>query len=168
MCFFHGQRKRIISLIIEMLEIFDIFRICGIRNVYGQLHGLFWNYFLSVNWYYMEISMYPFNLSNNDWYCFVCVKENCMEIFMDLFGVALSYWDRKYCWQVIFSQKFIDFLMAQLTICEIYLQLFVQVGIILECRSPPITGNVDATLVIFLLLSNRLTENDKMFWNKLK
>ena len=35
-----------------------------------------------------------------------------MEIFMDLFGVALSYWDRKYCWQVIFSQKLIDFLMA--------------------------------------------------------
>ena len=30
--------------------------------------------FLSVNMYYMEISMYQFNLSNNDWYCFVCVK----------------------------------------------------------------------------------------------
>ena len=44
---------------------------------------------------------------------------------------------------------------------EIYVQLFVQVIIILECRSPPITGKVDATLLIFFLLSNRLTENDK-------
>ena len=44
---------------------------------------------------------------------------------------------------------------------EIYVQLFVQVIIILECRSPPITGKVDATVLIFFLLSNRLTENDK-------
>ena len=41
------------------------------------------------------------------------------------------------------------------------MQLFVQVIKILECHSPPITGKVDATLLIFLLLSNRLTENDK-------
>ena len=32
---------------------------------------------------------------------------------------------------------------------------------VLWCRSPPITGKVDATLLIFFLLSNRLTENDK-------
>ena len=68
--------------------------------------------FLSVNLYHMEISMYQFNLFNNDWYCFVCVKENYVEISMDLFGGALSYWNRRYCWQVFFCQKVIDFLIA--------------------------------------------------------
>ena len=39
----------------------------------------------------MEVSMYSFNLFNNDSYYFVCVKKYYMEMTMDLFGEALLY-----------------------------------------------------------------------------
>ena len=118
--------------------------------------------FLTCKW--LLHGNFPFNLFNNDSYYFVCVKKYYMESTMDLFGVALLYWDRKYCWQVFLYQKLVDFFNSLVdhlrdicvAVCASYHNI----------RAPITTYNWKSRRyhTHFLLLSNRLTEKMKMFW----